>query len=187
MSEVTELLQRWNSGDADAREAIMERIYGELGGIARRYLADERAAVDLQPTALVHEAYMRLVDFDRIEWQGRTHFLAMAARVMREFLVDAARRRNAQKRDGGIQVTLAGVDGEAEQATEILVLNEALERLAKADPDRALLVELRFFGGLTIEETASVLEMSPTAVKRSWRVARGWLYQQIQGGENGDG
>ena len=180
MADVTELLQRWNAGDEAARAAIMERIYGELGGIARRYLADERAAVDLQPTALVHEAYMRLVDIDRIEWQGRSHFLAMAARVMREYLVDAARRRNARKRDGGIQVTLAGVDGEDQPATEILALNEALERLAKADPDRALLVELRFFGGLTIEETAAVMGVSDTAVKRSWRVARGWLYQHMQ-------
>ncbi|MEO1319090.1 MAG: ECF-type sigma factor [Pseudomonadota bacterium] len=187
MSEVTELLQRWNSGDAAAREAIIERIYGELGGIARRYLADERANVDLQPTALVHEAYMRLIGIDRIEWQGRSHFLAMAARVMREYLVDAARRRNARKRDGGIQVTLAGVDGAPDQATEILALNEALDRLAEADPDRALLVELRFFGGLTIEETAEVLDTSATAVKRSWRVARGWLYQHMQAGGSDDG
>ncbi len=187
MSEVTELLQRWNGGDADARQAVIERIYDELGAIAGRYLAGERAAVDLQPTALVHEAYMRLVDIDRIEWQGRAHFLAMAARIMREFLVDAARRRNAAKRDGGIQVTLAGIAGDGQPATEILALNEALERLAAADPDRALLVELRFFGGLTIEETAAVLELSPTAVKRSWRVARGWLYQQMQEGGRVDG
>lgn len=182
MSDVTELLGRWNQGDADAREAIIERIYAELGGIAARYLANERADVEVQPTALVHEAYMRLADMDRVDWKGRAHFLSMAARLMREYLIDAARRRNAAKRDGGVRVTLSGVDGDPDAAgTDVLALNEALERLAEADPQRALIVELRFFGGLTVEETAEVVQMSPRSVKRSWQVARGWLFNELQG------
>ncbi|MEL7538124.1 MAG: ECF-type sigma factor [Pseudomonadota bacterium] len=180
MSEVTELLAQWNSGDPEARAQLIKRIYAELSQIARRYLARESAVVDLQPTLLVHEAYLRLVDIDRIDWAGRAHFLAMAARVMREYLVDEARRRNAQKRNGGVQVTLADPsDSAMNPATDVVALNDALDRLQKADPDRALLVELRFFGGLTIEETAAVLDMSPMSVKRSWQVARGWLYQAM--------
>ncbi|MEM8981432.1 MAG: ECF-type sigma factor [Pseudomonadota bacterium] len=180
MSEVTELLKQWNSGDSEAREQIVEHVYAELGRIARKYLARESNAADIQPTMLVHEAYMRLVDIDRIDWTGRAHFLAMAARVMRDFLVDEARKRRSLKRDGGVRVTLADVGSSLEQPpTDILALNDALERLSKADPDRALLVELRFFGGLTIEETAAVLDLSAATVKRSWQVARGWLYREI--------
>ncbi|MEM1261028.1 MAG: ECF-type sigma factor [Pseudomonadota bacterium] len=180
MSEVTELLKQWNSGDSEAREQIVEHVYAELGRIARKYLARESNAADIQPTMLVHEAYMRLVDIDRIDWTGRAHFLAMAARVMRDYLVDEARKRRSLKRDGGVRVTLADVGSSLEQPpTDILALNDALERLSKADPDRALLVELRFFGGLTIEETAAVLDLSAATVKRSWQVARGWLYREI--------
>lgn len=182
MADVTVLLQEWNSGSPEAREALIETIYAELKKIARGYLAREKNTKDLQPTALVHEAYLRLVDVDRIDWAGRAHFLAIAARIMREFLVDQARHRGAAKRDGGIQVTYneAGL-GADQPRTDLLALDDALTRLSKADPERALLVELRFFGGLSIEETAKVLERSPATVKRSWQVARAWLYQQMQG------
>ena len=185
MSDVTELLRQWNGGDAAAREQLVERIYGELHQVAERYIARERSAPDLQPTLLVHEAYLRLVDVDNVDWQSRAHFLGIAARIMREYLVDNARRRRAKKRDHGVQVTYhePGIEGDQPQ-TDLLELNDALERLAKADPPRALLVELRFFGGLTIEETAHVLEQSPATVKRSWQVARAWLYQEMQRGDD---
>jgi RNA polymerase sigma factor (TIGR02999 family) len=179
MSDVTELLLQWNSGDENARAALIDRVYDELNAIAARYLAGEEAA-ELQPNSLVHECYLRLVDMDRVAWQGRAHFLAMAARLMRQILVDEARRRKAVKRDGGLQVTLSGVHPIIDQpTTNALALHEALERLAEADPERARLVELRYFGGLTVEETAEVLGISPATVKRSWEVARGWLYREM--------
>ena len=184
MSDVTELLQQWNSENEDARTRLIDLIYGELNSIARRQLAGERAAaVEIQPTMLVHEAYMRLAKVNRIDWQDRAHFLAVAARIMREYLIDEARRRRASKRDGGVQVTLSGVFVDSENpATDVLALNDALEKLAASDPERARLVELRFFGGLTIEETADALGVSARTVKRSWQVARGWLYREMNKG-----
>lgn len=180
MSDVTQLLLRWNSGDDEARAALIDHVYAELNHIATRHLSREGVAHDLQPNALVHECYLRLVDLDRVAWQGRAHFLAMAARLMRQILVDEARRRNAVKRDGGVQVTLSGIAPEASQpTTNALALHEALNRLEEADPERARLVELRYFGGLTIEETAEVMGTSPATVKRSWEVARGWLYREL--------
>ncbi len=162
----------------------MEALYSELRTIAARHLRSERNANDLQPSALVNEAYMKLIDLNRINWQDRAHFLAMAAKVMRDILIDESRRRGAAKRDGGVQVTLTGIAAsQSNPTTTALALNEALERLAAADPQRARLVELRFFGGLTIEETAEVLKVSPATVKRSWDVARGWLYREMNRGE----
>ncbi len=184
MSDVTQLLQQWNSQNEDARKRLIDLIYGELNSVARRQLAGERAAVEIQPTMLVHEAYMRLAKVNRIDWQDRSHFLAVAARIMREYLIDEARRRRASKRDGGVQVTLSGVFIDSDNpATDVLALNEALEKLTASDPERARLVELRFFGGLTIEETADVLGVSARTVKRSWQVARGWLYREMKKGE----
>lgn len=181
MSDVTQLLQQWNAGDEAARAALIEKIYAELTTIAARHLTNERHVVELQPHSLVHEAYMRLVGMDRVKWQNRTHFLAMAARIMREILVDEARRRKAVKRDGGSRLTLTGIGlSQNDPPTDALMIHEALERLAEVDPDRARLVELRFFGGLTIEETAEVLGISPATVKRSWEVARGWLYRALK-------
>lgn len=180
MSDVTQLLLQWNGGDEEARAALIELVYTELNQIASRHLSREGGVQDLQPNALVHECYLRLIDLDRVAWQGRAHFLAMAARLMRQILVDEARRRNAAKRDGGIQVTLSGISPIANQpTTNALGLHEALNRLAEADPQRARLVELRYFGGLTIEETAEVMGTSPATVKRSWEVARGWLYREL--------
>ena len=180
MAEVTELLLRWNSGDEDARASLIDAIYDELRKIAARHLSGERHVVELQPDALVNEAYIRLIDINRIDWQNRAHFFAVAARVMREILVDHARKRRAAKRDGGVQVTLSNLSSDnSDPATDTLLLHEALERLAAADPERAQLVELRFFGGMTIEETAEVMGVSTATVKRNWTVARGWLFHAI--------
>ncbi len=157
----------------------METLYSELRVIAARHLANERHD-ELQPSALVNEAYLRLVDLNRIQWQNRAHFLAMSAKIMRDVLIDEARKRNAAKRDGGIQVTLSGISGtNSDPSTNALMLHELLEQLSGIDADRARLVELRFYGGLTIEETAEVMGTSPATVKRSWEVSRGWLYKEI--------
>ncbi|MEL7311833.1 MAG: ECF-type sigma factor [Pseudomonadota bacterium] len=183
---VTQLLQQWNAGDEAARAAIIGTIYEDLRRIASRHLARESDQPLLQPTVLVHEAFLKLEGIDRIRWQDRAHFLAMAARAMREYLIDEARRRRAAKRDGGVQVTLSAVDRQHEEPkTDLLALNDALERLAKADSQRALLVELRFFGGLTVTETAEVMGISERTVKRSWQVARAWLFQELNSGKHG--
>lgn len=187
MGDVTELLLLWNSGDEKAHEYLIDRIYGELNAIATRCLANERRDVELQPNSLVHEAYMKLIDENRVQWQNRAHFLAIAATVMRRILVDRARQRNAAKRDGGQRITLSGVAlASDDPPTDALMIHQALERLAEVDPERARLVELRFFGGLTIEETAEVLGKSPATVKRSWDVARGWLYRSMRGRDAAD-
>ncbi|MFK8051388.1 MAG: ECF-type sigma factor [Woeseiaceae bacterium] len=184
MSELTELLKHWHSDDQAVQGVVVDRIYGELRKIAGWHAAGESAASAVQPTVLVHEAYLRLSQLDRIEWKSKTHFLAMAAKAMRQYLVDESRRRAAGKRDGGIQVTLSDpAVREDMPKTDMLALNEALERLAKADPERALLVELRFFGGLTVEETADALGKSPATVKRSWQVARAWLFREMSAGD----
>lgn len=180
MAEVTELLLKWNSGDEEARASLIDTIHSELQTIAARHLRGERHTIELQPDALVNEAYIRLIDINRIAWQDRAHFFGVAARVMREILVDHARKRRAAKRDGGVQVTLSNLSSaNGDPATDTLLLHEAMERLAVADPERAQLVELRFFGGLTIEETAEVMGVSPATVKRNWTVARGWLFHAI--------
>ncbi len=183
MSDVTELLLQWNDGDEEARAQLMEKIYSELRTIAARYLANESNAIELQPSALVNEAYMRLIKLNRIDWQDRAHFFAMSARIMREILIDEARKRGAAKRDGGVQVTLTNLASNSQNpTTNVLMLHEALDRLAEVDPERARLVELRFFAGLTIDETAAVLGKSSATVKRSWEVARGWLFQMMNKG-----
>ncbi|MEM7762971.1 MAG: ECF-type sigma factor [Pseudomonadota bacterium] len=180
MTDLTDLLQDWGSAEPNVRSQVVEQIYAELRQIAARHLAGERANALVQPTMLVNEAYLKLSSLDRIQWQNRQHFLAMAARAMREFLVDEARRRTSQKRDGGLQVTMSdALHQQSAPKTDMLALNEALDRLAAADPERALLVELRFFGGLTVDEVATLMNKSPATVKRSWQVARAWLYQQM--------
>lgn len=180
MSDVTELLLRWNSGEPEPRELLINHVYDELTAIAARHLAHERRSIELQPTSLVHEAYIRMIDLNRVAWEDRNHFLAIAAKVMRQVLIDHARSRSAAKRDGGIRVTLSGIEAPASRTrTEVLMLHHALEELSKVDPDRAKLVELRYFGGMTIEETANVMGSSPATVKRNWLVARGWLYRAL--------
>ncbi len=179
MTDVTALLLRWRD-DPTAEQALLEAMYDELQRIAASQLANERHVEELQPGTLVSEAYLRLIELKRIEWQDRAHFLAMAARLMREILIDQARKRGAMKRDGGLRVTMTGIKGDSLPSTNVLMIHDALEALTEIDPKRARIVELRFFGGLTIEETATALEISPATVKRNWEVARGWLFKTLE-------
>jgi RNA polymerase sigma factor (TIGR02999 family) len=181
-TNTTELLLAWRGGDRAASDELLTHLYQELRRLARSQLARERGDHTLQPTALVHEAYLRLVEVERVEWQSRAHFLSMAARTMRRVLVDHARKRGAAKREAGRRITL-----EPELAVtpapdvEVLELDRALQALAEVDPERAQIVEMRFFAGLTIEEIAGVLELSPRTVKRRWRASRAWLYEALSG------
>lgn len=180
--EFTQLLSAWRNGDAAARDRVIGAAYAELHAVADRQLAGERRSHTLQPTALVNEAYLRLSGLDRIDWRDRTHFVRVAARLMREVLVDHARRRNAAKRDGGERVTLTGLElsGEGEaDAVDVLAIDAALARLEALDADKGRVVELRYFGGLTIEETAEAMELSPATVKRHWHAARAWLFDAL--------
>lgn len=178
-SEVTRLLREAESPEAANR--LYRLVYDELRGVAARRLAVERPDHTLTPTALVHEAYVRLVDQDRVEWQGRAHFFAIAARTMRRILVDHARRRQAARRGGkSIHVTLGEESGSAdERIHDLLALDAALERLADLDERQASVVELRFFGGLDVEETAATLDVSPSTVKRDWAFAQAWLQAEL--------
>ena len=178
--EFTTLLSAWRAGDQDARDRLIGIVYPELRAIARRQLLNERGDHTLQPTALVNEAYMRLARLDRIDWQDRVHFVRMASRLMREILVDHARRRTAGKRDGGERIPLTMLDLQAPEGDiDMVALDAALNRLAEVDPARAQLVELRYFGGLTIEETAEALSISPATAKRHWQAARAWLFEAL--------
>lgn len=183
--DVTGLLLAWRQGDSSAHERLLAAIYEELRRQAARAMRREGEHT-LQPTALVHEAWLRLVDQTRVEWRSRAHFLGTAAQMMRRVLVDHARGRHAAKRGGEqLQVSLGAADhavaGSADDsAVELLALHEALERLAALDADQARLVELRYFGGLTIEETAEALDVSPATVKREWAVARAWLRRELE-------
>jgi RNA polymerase sigma factor (TIGR02999 family) len=183
-SEVSRLLLECNArgaGAADASRRLFELVYDELRRLAGGLMRHERADHTLQPTALVHEAFMRLADATGIEWQGRAHFMGVAARAMRQILVDHARRRAAEKRGGGLQrVTLTGQEPVApHDAVEILELDELLERFAALDPRAARVVELRVFGGLTVQGAAHLLEVSPRTVDGDWAVARMWLSREL--------
>ncbi len=179
--EFTTWLAAWRQGDLSARDRLVDAVYPELRAIAQRQLGGERAGHTLQATALVNEAYMRLGGLERIEWRDRVHFVHMAARIMREVLVDHARRRAAHKRDGGERVSLTGLDladGDA-GGIDVAALDGALAALERFDAEKARIVELRYFGGLTIEETAEALGSSPATVKRHWQVARSWLFEAL--------
>jgi RNA polymerase sigma factor (TIGR02999 family) len=184
---VTELLLAWGRGDRAALDTLVPAIYGELHRQAARALQHEDPGHSLQATALVHEAYLRLVDQQRVQWQNRAQFFGVAAQLIRRILVDHARARQAAKRGGGVrQLTLEhaeahGGDGSDESQVDVLALHDALDRLAKLDPDQGRLVELRYFGGLSIEETAAALGVSPATVKREWVVARAWLRRELDG------
>jgi RNA polymerase sigma factor (TIGR02999 family) len=181
-SEVTRLLLAWSNGHAAAGDALMEAVYGELRKMARGYLHRERAGHSLPPTALVHEAYLKLIDQQRVKWQNRAHFFAIAARVMRRILVDHARERASAKRGGGATFTPLDIDGRVEApGVDILAVDVALEKLARIDERQCRLIELRFFGGLTVEEAAAALGVAPITVKRDWALARTWLYREIRG------
>jgi RNA polymerase sigma-70 factor, ECF subfamily len=185
MDDVTALLRRWSGGDRGAFDELVPVVYGELRRIARRALANERSAHTLQPTALVHEAFLRLVDERAMTWQNRAHFFAVAAGVLRRILVDHARRRLAQKRGGGAVVSggsawIELAAGEAVSAEEVLALDAALAELARLDPERSRVVELRYFAGLTVEETAASLGVSTATVKRDWAAARAFLHREMR-------
>jgi len=177
--EVTQLLVAWGHGDQAAADQLIPLVYGQLRRIARNRLRGEFASQTLQSTDLINEAYVRLVE-QSVNWQSRAHFYGIAARLMRQILIDKARARHALKRGGDqYQISLTDADGEFKQSRDLLALNEALEALSEIDPKRSEIVELRFFGGLTIEETAEVLGVSAPTVERSWRAARAWLQTEL--------
>jgi len=179
---VTNLLRAWSQGDRTALDELLPLVYRELHQQAERFMRAQPAGHTLQATALVHEAYLRLVDREAVEWESRAHFFGVAGKAMRSILVDHARARGAAKRGGGArQMTLESVSvaAEAEPTVDVLALDEALSRLAGLDPEQSRLVELRYFAGLGIEETAEVLGVSPATVKRQWRVARAWLKREL--------
>jgi RNA polymerase sigma-70 factor, ECF subfamily len=178
---VTRLLLAWRAGDETALARLTPLVLKELQRIARGCMRGERAGDSLQATALVHEAYVRLVDAQHVNWQNRAHFLAMAARLMRRILVDLARARQSQKRGGrAIQVSLTDALSVPDQAEDLLALDDALSALAEFDERRSRVVELRFFGGLSVNETAAVLQISPDTVMRDWKLARTWLRRELR-------
>lgn len=181
---VSQLLAKWEAGDRDALYALVPLIYRELRRQAHRCLRDERPGHTLQTTALAHEAFLRLHGQGPAHYENRAHFLAITAQLMRQILVDHARARKAAKRDGGVRLTLEDVSGLIEsRALDLLELDEALNSLAKLDSQQSLVVELRFFGGLSIEETADVLRISAATVKRYWSTARVWLHHEMTTGQ----
>jgi RNA polymerase sigma factor (TIGR02999 family) len=183
--DVTRLLLAWRAGDQEARDQLMAAVYDELRRRAAGYLRRERPGHALQATALVHEAYLKLVDQDRVAWQNRAHFMAVAANIMRRILVDHARAERSQKRGGaGQRITLADdLASAGPRELELLELEDALQELAGLDPQQARVVELRYFGGLSIEETGQALDISPATVKREWTMARAWLHRRLQSGQ----
>lgn len=184
--DVTQLLHEWRLGNRDALDRLIPLVYAELRAQAGRYLSRERPNRTLQATALVHEAYVKLVQQRSVEWQNRAHFFAIAAQLMRRIVVDDARHRLRDKRGGG--AAAANIDDLSVMAPEstvdtvdALALDCALQELEQLDPDQARIVELRFFGGLTLEETSAVLDVSPSTVKREWAIAKGWLHRKLSG------
>jgi RNA polymerase sigma-70 factor (ECF subfamily) len=181
-SDVTQLLLAWDKGDPEAGDRLLPLVYAELHRRATAAMRRENEGNTLQATALVHEAYLRLVDQDRVAWKNRAQFYGVAAQVMRRILIDHAREHLAQKRGGGArQVTLSGLEAAADSddAVDVLALDQALGQLARLDARQARLVELRYFGGLSIEETAEALDVSPATVKREWATARAWLRREL--------
>jgi RNA polymerase sigma factor (TIGR02999 family) len=179
---VTELLVKWSDGDQAALESLMPLVYSELRRLANNYLRGERPGHTLQPTALVNEAYLRLIDQKNAHWQNRAHFYGIAAKLMRRILVDHARVRHAAKRGGADQRRLSITSAEelvAKPDLDVLALHEALEELALVDPQQSRIVELKFFGGLSIEETAEVMKLGHATVERDWKMARAWLRRKL--------
>ena len=191
--EVTQLLLRWRAGDEAALASLLPLVYEELRSMARRHLRHERDSHTLQRTALVHEAFLRMVDQQQVDWESRTQFYGLASQMMRRILVDHARKRAAAKRgDGAAHVDLDAVlqeEGEdsapplQEQEIDFAAVDDALKKLEVLDPQQGKLVELRFFGGLSIKETADIIGVSPATVKREWAIARAWLQREITAGE----
>ncbi len=180
---LTQLLLEWNRGKETAQEELLALVYGELRRLAARKLELERQGHTLQPTALVHEVYLRLVDQTRVEWQNRAQFFAIAAQTMRRILVDHARRHQAKKRGAAATHVVfdESLQTPSSKDVDVLALNDLLKDLAELDERQSRIVEMRFFGGLQVKEIAEVLSISPATVKRDWSTARAWLYQQLKG------
>lgn len=179
--EVTQLLIAWSDGDRSALEQLTPLVHAELYRLAKRYMAQERQGHTLQATALVNEAYLRLIDWKSVRWQNRAHFFGVSANLMRRILVDHARSRNYQKRGAGarkVPLDEAAVVSE-DRAPDFVALDDALNALAEVDPRKSKIIELRFFGGLSVEETAEVLRISPRTVTREWSLAQAWLYREM--------
>ena len=189
--DISKLLRSWSDGDQNALERLTPIVYDELHRLARRYMKGERPGHSLQTTALVNEAYMRLVDYKRMQWQNRAHFFAVSAQLMRRILVEHARRHNL-KRGGGVphvsleEAAVVGGDRATDPGSQLVALDDALNALARFDARKAQVVEMRFFGGLSVEETAEVLKVSPVTAMRDWNTAKAWLYRELTGG-TGDG
>jgi RNA polymerase sigma factor (TIGR02999 family) len=183
--EVTKLLVAWSDGDPAALEKLMPLVYQELRRLARRYLKRENAGHTLEPTALVNEAYLRLIDQNRVRWQNRAHFFGVSAQLMRRILVDMARTRQQRKRGGSArQVALdEALVVSKERGEDLVALDDALQSLAAVDERKSRVVELRFFGGLSVEETAEVLQVSPDTVMRDWKMAKVWLHRELSKGD----
>jgi RNA polymerase sigma factor (TIGR02999 family) len=186
--DVTDLLLAWSHGDSSALDQLVPVVYQELRRLARHYIRQERPDHTLQATALVHEAYLRLVDVNRMQWQNRAHFMAVAAQTMRRILVEFARHRHRQKRGGDMeQVPMDEVPEVAqERGADLVALSEALGLLVTIDPRMSQVVELRFFGGLSVEETAEVLNVSSETVTRDWKTAKVWLLRELSRSKPGD-
>ena len=180
-SEITQLLGAWSDGDLDARDRLIPLVYGELRRLAAGHLRRERQGHTLQPTALVHEAFLRLMGQDRTNWQSRRQFFSIASHVMRRFLVDRARARHAGKRSGlWSRVTLAGLPASSQPDVSVIDLDRALTRLAEIDDRKSRIAELRFFAGLSLQETADAVGVSRATAERDWQVARAWLFRELR-------
>jgi RNA polymerase sigma factor (TIGR02999 family) len=182
VDDVSVLLRAWSGGEQSALERLTPIVYEELHRLARRYMRGERPGHSLQTTALVNEAYMRLVDYKRMQWQNRAHFFAVSAQLMRRILVDHARRHNLKRGAGAQHVSLEEAAVVGGRATDLVELDAALNALARLDARKVQVVEMRFFGGLSVEETAEVLKVSPVTVMRDWSSAKAWLYREITAG-----
>jgi RNA polymerase sigma factor (TIGR02999 family) len=181
--EITELLQAWRQGDERALEKLTPQVYRELHQAAKRCMERERDGHILQTTALINELYLRLTDLKPIDWQNRAHFFALCARQMRRILTDEARARQSHKRGGGAQLVSLDVDrvGTPEASANLVAVDDALNRLAKVDERKSQVIEMRFFGGLSVDETAEVLRVSPETVMRDWKLAKAWLHRELSG------
>jgi RNA polymerase sigma factor (TIGR02999 family) len=185
---VTQLLLSWSDGDESAMDRLAPLVYEELHRLARGYMNREREAHTLQTSALVNEAYLRLIDVRRVQWQNRAHFFAMASRLMRRILVDFARRRRYRKRGGGVEHVAfdEGLTVSANPSSDLVAIDDALRALAAVDPRKVQVIELRFFGGLDVRETARALNVSPETVRRDWRLAKAWLLREMKKGDGAD-
>jgi RNA polymerase sigma-70 factor (ECF subfamily) len=180
MSEITRLLEDYTNGNRDVLDRLLPLVYNELRRLAHSYLNRERQGITLQTTALVHEAYMKLIDQRSVDFSNRAQFFALSAQAMRRILIDNARQHKAEKRGHGLKVSIDDVPEISNEANSNLIeLDIALRELESFDPSQAKIIELRYFGGLTIEETAEVMKTSPSTVKREWTMARAWLYDRV--------